>query len=113
MARLCGKLVDVNMDQELAASYIGKHLLVGITYLDHDGNFIEQKQFHGNVVRINEHEGIVLQLHDSDQEYKLPPDLNSLQVAPKGAYRLRSTGEIVVDPDLLTSWTINKPKPEE
>jgi hypothetical protein len=101
------------MDQELATSYIGKHLLVGITYLNHDDSFIEQKQFHGNIVRINEHEGIVLQLHDSDQEYKLPPDLNALQAAPKGEYRLRSTGEIVVDPDLLTTWTLNKPKPEE
>jgi hypothetical protein len=101
------------MDQELAASYIGKHLLVGITYLDHEDNFIEQKQFHGNIVRINEPEGIVIRLHDSDQEYKLPPDLNALQEAPKGEYRLRATGEIVVDPDLLTTWTLNKPKREE
>ena len=101
------------MDQELVASYIGKHLLVGITYLDHEDNFIEQKQFHGHIVRINEPEGIVIKLHDSDQEYKLPPDLNALQEAPKGEYRLRATGEIVVDPDLLTTWTLNKPKPEE
>jgi hypothetical protein len=101
------------MDQGLAASYIGKHLLVGITYLDHKGNFIEQKQFHGNIVRINEPEGIVIKLHDSDQEYKLPPDLNALQAAPKGEYRLRSTGEIIFDPDLLTTWTLNKSKPEE
>ena len=101
------------MDQELAASFIGKHLLIGITYLDHDDKLIEQKQVHGHIVRINGHEGIVVKLHDCGDEFKLPPDLNSLQQAPKGEYRLRSTGEVVVDPDLLTSWTSNKPKPEE
>ena len=101
------------MDQELAASFVGMHLLIGITYLDHDGNLIELKQFHGNIVRINEQEGIVVQLNDSAEEYNLPPDLNSLQPAPKAKYRLRSTGEIVVDPDLLTTWTITMPKPEE
>jgi hypothetical protein len=100
------------MNHELANSYIGKHLLVGITYLDHEDNFIEQKQFHGDIVRINEAEGIVLRLHDSDEEYKLPPALDALEPAPKGEYRLRSSGEVVVDPDLTTTWTLNKPKTE-
>lgn len=90
-------------------AYIGKHLLIGITYLDHKGTFIEQKQFHGIIVRINENEGIVIKLHNSELEYKLPPDLNSLQVAPKGEYRLRTTGEIVTDPDYMTTWTVTKP----
>lgn len=101
------------MDQDLAASFIGKHLLAGITYLDHNNNLIEQKQLHGYIVRINEHEGIVVRLSDSEDEYKLPPDLDSLKQAPKGEYRLRSTGEVVVDPDLLTNWTVNKSKPED
>lgn len=101
------------MDEERAASLIGKHLLIGVTYLDHEGNLVERVQFHGDIVRINEHEGIVVSLNDAGDEYKLPPDINSLQEAPAGEYRLRSTGEIVVNPDLLTSWTINKPKPEE
>jgi len=97
------------MDTELAASYLGKHLLIGMTYLDHDGKFIEQKQFHGQIVRINEHEGIVIQLHNSDAEFKLPPDINSLKAAPPGEYRLRETGEVVVNPDFLTTWTLTKP----
>ena len=92
--------------------YIGKHLLIGFTYLEHDGTLIEQKQFHGVIVRINESEGIVIKLRDSELEFKLPPDLNSLQPAPKGEYRLRATGEVVTDPDFLTTWTLNKPMPE-
>lgn len=83
--------------------YIGKHLLVGITYLEYDGTFIEQKQAHAIIVKINESEGIVIKLHDSGLEYKLPPDLNSLNPAPKGEYRLHPTNEIVTDPDYLTT----------
>lgn len=105
-------MTDWKLDQELVASYIGKHLLIGVTYLNNDESLLEQKQLHGIIDRINGHEGIVVRLANCDEEYKLPPDLNSLQVAPKGEYRLRAAGEIVVDPDLLTTWTITKPKPE-
>jgi hypothetical protein len=98
------------MDQVLAASYIGKHLLVGMTYLDHNEQLLEQKQFHGDIVRINDHEGIVIRFRDSGNEYKLPPDIESLKLAPEGEYRLRATGEVVVNPDLMTSWTLTKPK---
>jgi len=100
------------MDEALAASYVGKQLLVGMTYLDHNQEFIELKQFHGEIVRINDYEGIVIKLHGSDEEFKLPPDITSLKPAPPGEYRLRATGEIVIDPDLLTTWTLTKPKPK-
>ena|SRR5687768_5532482 len=101
------------MDETLAGTYIGKHLLIGMTYLDHDESFLEQKQFYGTIVRVNEVEGIVVKLHNSEEEFKLPPDLNSLQSAPKGEYRLHSTGEVIIDPDLLTTWTLTKPGPKE
>ena len=42
----------------------------------------------------------------------LPPDLSSTRIAPPGEYRLRSTGEVVVDPDYLTTWNINRSKEE-
>jgi len=42
----------------------------------------------------------------------LPPDLRAFQDAPPGEYRLRSTGEVVVDPDFISSWTINRPPPD-
>ncbi len=40
-------------------------------------------------------------------------NLDSVQVAPEGEYRFRSTGEIVVKLDFITSWTITKPSPNE
>ena len=39
----------------------------------------------------------------------LPPDVGSFRDAKPGVYRLRSTGEDVVDPDLTTVWTIREP----
>jgi hypothetical protein len=95
-----------------AAKYIGKHLLIGVTYLDHAENILEQKQWYGTIIRVNDQEGIVIQRSDIEQEMKLPPGLRSLKEAPKGEYRMRSTGKIVVDPDFLTTWTVKRPPHE-
>ena len=97
------------MDQALANSYIGKHLLVGVTYLDHNEQLLKKEQFHGCIVRINE---LVIRLHDSEHEFRLPPQLESLKAAAAGEYRLRATGEVVVNPDLVATWTVVSPKPE-
>jgi hypothetical protein len=100
-------------DKERAQSYIGKHILIGLTYHDHEDNFIEQKQLHGVIVRVDEVQGIVVKLHNSEEEYKLPPDLRSFKEAPKGKFKLHSTGEIIINPDLLTTWIVNKPPPKQ
>jgi hypothetical protein len=96
------------LNPALAEYYTGKHILVGITYEEADGSVTEQIQFDGHIARINEIEGIVIFRRDTSSEYALPPDLNSLRPAPPGEYRLRSTGQVVKDPDLLTAWTIDK-----
>jgi hypothetical protein len=60
---------------------------------------------HGDIVGVDD-QAITMQLHGSDDEFTLPPDLDSLRSAPEGAYRLRSTGEVVVNPDLLSTWEV-------
>jgi L-ascorbate metabolism protein UlaG (beta-lactamase superfamily) len=95
------------LNPALAEYYTGKHILVGITYKDAKGKVTEQVQFDGHVARINEGEGIVIFRRDTAAEFTLPPDLSSLRPAGPGEYRLRSTGEVIKDPDLLTSWTID------
>jgi hypothetical protein len=96
-------------DEELAASFIGMHLLIGITYVDAAEQPIEQEQLHGHILRINPNEGVVIALSGSGQEFCLPPDLSSFQAASPGEYRLRSTGEVVVDPDLTCTWVVKQP----
>ncbi len=87
---------------------IGKVLLVGITYYTHDDVYIEQKQFYGTVTEANE---TIVRIKQKDgTDFTLPPDLSSTKRARKGEYKLRSTGEVVVDPDFLATWNLNKAK---
>lgn len=100
-------------DERKIDSLLNKHLIIGLTILDHEENLIEQQQIHGDIIRINIHEGVVVRLSGTNEEYTLPPDLNAIRKAPPGEYRFRSTGEIVVNPDFMTMWTIKKPAPKE
>ena len=92
---------------ELAFSdLLGKTILVGITYYTKDNEFIEQKQYWGTVIEANDKQ--ILFRQKNGDTFWLPPDLSSTKPAPKGEYRLRSTGEIVVDPDFTSVWNVNQ-----
>jgi len=91
-----------------SAELIGKHIVVGLTHVDADQKPMRFTQLHGFVVRVNRVEGIVLEQPDGS-EYKLPPSLEGFQKAPEGmACTLRSTGEIVEDPDYVVTYTVNQ-----
>ena len=85
---------------------LGKTILVGITYYTKDNEFIEQKQYWGTVIEANDRQ-IRFKQKNGDV-FWLPPDLRSTKPAPKGEYRLHSTGEIVVDPDFTSVWIVNR-----
>lgn len=95
---------QVGLNEKKVASLIGKHILVGVTFLDSDGDVSEQQQVHGSIRCIDPVDGMVIAIHGSDKTLVLPPDLSSVRAAPPGEYRLRSTGEVVVDPDFLCTW---------
>jgi hypothetical protein len=91
-----------------AGKYIGKHILVGLTYTDARGKVVRQCQMHGTITRVNAR-GIFFERADGEGEYSLPPDVNALVVAERGEYRLRATGEVVLNPDYVSTWTIQAP----
>ena len=99
-------------DGQRAASFVGKHVIIGLSWFSDEGDLLRREQMHGTIVRVSEGEGIVVELGGSGEEYKLPPDTSAFKDAPPGEYELASTGEIVVDPDLMTTWTIHVPSPE-
>lgn len=101
-------------DEHRAAMLVGKHTLVGLTYVDADGTVRRQVQIHGRIVAADETK-VTMRLHGSDEEFTLPPILAAFKPAQPGEYRLRSTGEVVVDPDLLGSFRITAPatKPDD
>lgn len=95
-------------DDERARGLVGRHILIGITSLTADDEIIEQRQMHGDIEQIDEKRGIGVRLADGEM-YWLPPDLAAITSAPPGEYRLRATGEVVVNPDLMTTWTVHAP----
>jgi hypothetical protein len=92
-------------------SLVGKYVLVGITRIEATGALIEKVECHGRITSVDGDEGIKVALSDGEV-LTLPPSPDAFRDAKPGIYRLRSSGEEVVDPDLTTVWTIREP-PED
>jgi len=88
-------------------SYIGKVLLIGLTYFAVDGTVKKEDLGHGTIVRANEKEGIVVRIKPHGNEFKIPPDFNSIRVAPPGEYKESATGMTILNPDFITFWEIH------
>jgi hypothetical protein len=97
-------------DEGRANSVLGKRVLVGITRLSRSEEVLSTEQFHGEIIRASRADGIIVRLSGTDEERWLPPDLSRLESAKPGEYRLRSTGEVVVDPDFVSMWTLYPPE---
>ena len=95
-------------DEEFAAELIGTHLLVGITHVGHAGKVLSQEQFHGEVIRATIAEGVVF-VDSAGKEHWVPLDREAFRPADPGTYKLRSTGEVVVDPEWVSTWTVYPP----
>ena len=100
--------LNPHYDDELAQSWVGKTILIGKTILDVNGNAVDQKQLYGVIKSVSAKDGFLVELQgeSAGSTEWLPPDLRSFQDAPPGEYRLRSTGEVITDPDLLSTWTV-------
>ena len=89
-----------------ARAMLGKRVLVGRTYLDEAGAVVERSQSHGVIEDADERRGFAVRDAGTGELDWLPPDLRSFQAAPPGEYTLRSTGEVVVDPDYISNWVV-------
>ncbi len=87
---------------------IGKVILVGMTYYSKNNEFIERKQFWGNIVSVSQNTIHIRQ--KNGEEFSIPNDESAIERAKPGEYRLRSTGEVVVNPDFLSTWIITLPE---
>jgi hypothetical protein len=96
-------------DQVEADRLVGGVILIGITRRYPSGD--EMEQLHG-VIQSAAPSGITVRLSGprEGETYQLPPDLSAIEPAHPGEYRLRSTGEIVLDPDYIASWVITPPR---
>ena len=104
---------SINSLEWFANYYVGKSILIGVTYYDHDGNFIEQKQVHGVIKSIDpESIRITLKGAHEGKSWSLPPDFDAIKEARQGTYILKSTGE-EVSTDLISTWVLTLPPGEK
>jgi hypothetical protein len=104
MSAPTNRTVQPPFDQTVADSYVGKVILVGITYVDHLGKELRHQQLHGVIERASP-QGILISLRGAHQggSWNMPPDLQAIRPANPGIYTLHSTGEDVANPDLVAT----------
>ncbi|GLK80480.1 hypothetical protein [Methylopila turkensis] len=93
-------------DEEAGAWLVGKYALVGVIFADGDGERLGQ--YHGRIVSADPADGIAIACEGdcAGDSLVMPPTLGWFGAAQPGEYRLRATGELVVNPDVLSSWRI-------
>lgn len=98
-------------DEKKAQELVGKDIIIGLTYLDNNDNIIERKQLYGDIIRITE-SGVFIIIRNTGEEFSLPPQLEAFEKAPEGEYRFKTTGEVIINPALMTTWTVRQSKEE-
>ena len=87
---------------------VGARLLVGVTVREPDGTVVSRTQFCGVVLEVAE--GVVVVDKDGEPAL-LPSDDLAYTTAPRGTYTLSGSGEVVVDPDYVTTWDVTRTPP--
>jgi len=100
-------------DDRQTAGYIGKYVLITLTYYDEDGEMVTQQQVHGIIKKADRARGFAVALQGvwEGETFWLPPDLRGFSPARRGEYQLNSTSEIIYDPDLIATWEITRSGP--
>jgi hypothetical protein len=93
-----------SVDETKADKYIGKIVLIGITYENSDGEVTGREQWAGTIKTYSNQEGIQVELFDSDEFCALPPSPDAIESATPGVYRLKSTGREIENPDYISTW---------
>lgn len=92
-------------------TFVGKRILVGLSYLDASGDLTEQIQLHGLISRISKH-SLYFDRSDGGGEFSIPFEGKLEAGIPNAVYTLRSTGEEVSGVDYVVSWTVHARKDE-
>ena len=106
-----GNSTPREFDREAAEIYLGKYILIGVTYVDPAGQVEESVQMHG-VVESASGDGIRISLRGErdGQSWVMPADPSAISPAQPGRYELPETGEIIENPDFICTWMVQKPQ---
>jgi len=97
-----------DFDSEFAADLIGCTLLVGVSYFGKGGELRRREQFWGVIESCDPAAGLSLKQADGDVRW-LPPLTVAIEAADPGEYRMKGTGEVVIDPDFTATFSVTEP----
>ena len=100
---------DDPWDEEFASDLVGSTLLVGLTYVDHDGEFVRRQQIFGTVISVGESSGIVIRQHRNGETFTIAPVLDAIEAGDPGIYQMADADEEVEDPDFTALITVRSP----
>ncbi|HEY4081864.1 MAG TPA: hypothetical protein VGM81_14325 [Burkholderiaceae bacterium] len=95
----------------IVESFLGKKILVGLTYLGANGEVREQRQLHGVISDVGEH-ALNFEQANGSGAFSIPFDGQLDAADSEAVYTLRSTGEAVTGVDFVASFTIHPPVSE-
>jgi hypothetical protein len=86
----------------------GRRILIGITRVAADGGYAQEQ--HVGIAGIHDRGTYCLVTIECDdgETREYPFDSRTLQRARPGEYRMRSTGQVVANPDFLMTWVVTK-----
>ena len=96
-------------DPKQAERMIGKTVLVSLTCMNDFGDLEAFEQFAGEIVRINNEDGLVVKRQDDGEDFSLPPDLDHYLPAKPGQYQLAESETVIENPDFTVEWDIYPP----
>ena len=83
----------------------GKVILIGINFFKSEEELIEQYQTHGTIESVTD-QGVFRILKDDGSLFQIPYDPDCLWDAEEGNYTEHSTGIVISNPDLITTWNL-------
>ncbi len=102
---------------------INKTCLIGVSYIDTNGDTLKEAQYAGTVIEVDAEEGIKVKLMavagDNKAEdlskketpnFHLPPSLEAWFVAPKGHFKNAEHKIDIENPDYFVTWDVVKKK---
>ena len=81
-------------------------LVVGLTFVDPQGNLLDQFQTAGRVEGFEE-DGTVLLRQLDGRIFRIPSEAGAFQRAEPGSFRIRDSGQVVENPDFMGHWEVN------
>lgn len=95
-------------DEGLAVYAPGRYLLVALHYVDDAGALVKRSQMHGVIESADPETGFRVALRGGREgkTLTLPPDARAFRLADLGEYRMNESGDVVSNPDLISTWTL-------